>query len=220
MVGAAVSQNPSPSASPGPCLENGVLEDHTSPTRNEPEENQFDSSCQSSLGDQEVLTNVGHVYEEPPVLNHQGQTPSMLGNAVRSLEDPPVENNDSQSQIILGDGVAGSDALNDISQGYEGRVAEDSKSQVLNGEATRQAVSDPPVSANVTITVSSVSSSEDSRHSEPEEALGEQKPQNQENAQEREDLPKENAIMPKSSYLLAGAAVGVCALFVAWRMKN
>lgn len=214
VVCTSVSQDPSPAAGPVPCQENGVLEEHASSTRNEPEENQFDSTCQSSLEDQEVLTNVGHVYEEPSVLNHQGQTPGMLGNAVCSLGDPPVENNDSQSQIILGDGVPEPDAPNDSPLGTE-----DSKGQVLNGGATRQPVSDPPVSA-VTITVSRASSSKDSQHSEVEEAPGERTPPNQENTAERERLPKGDPVIRRHSYLLAGAAVGVCALFVAWRLKK
>ncbi|XP_044022844.1 mitochondrial antiviral-signaling protein [Siniperca chuatsi] len=51
-----------------PCLENGIALSH-----NEPEENHYDSPCQS-LEMQEVLENVGHISEEPSILNLDGQS--------------------------------------------------------------------------------------------------------------------------------------------------
>ncbi|XP_067099812.1 mitochondrial antiviral-signaling protein isoform X1 [Osmerus mordax] len=220
-VCSTVTSDPEVAANPGPCQQNGVLEEDTSVFHNEPEENHFESNCQSSLGDQEVLTNLVHVYEEPSVLNHEGQTQSMMGNAVSSFEDPPVKNNDSQSQIILGDGVPESDDLHESVQSNAACIADDSKSQILNGQATKELISDPPVS-DVTISVIAASSSEDSQNSELEEDLLKQETQWQE-PQEGGTIPLKNPTNPKNQknyYLLTAAAVGVSALFVAWRLRN
>lgn len=51
-----------------PCQENGIALSH-----NEPEENHYDSPCQS-LEMQEVLENVVHISEEPSILNQDGQS--------------------------------------------------------------------------------------------------------------------------------------------------
>lgn len=51
-----------------PCQENGIALSH-----NEPEENHYDSPCQS-LEMQEVLENVVHISEEPSILNLDGQS--------------------------------------------------------------------------------------------------------------------------------------------------
>ncbi|XP_046872490.1 mitochondrial antiviral-signaling protein isoform X2 [Hypomesus transpacificus] len=220
-VCSTVTSDPEVAANPGPCQQNGVLEEDTSVFHNEPEENSFESTCQSSLGDQEVLTNVVRVYEEPSVLNHEGQTQSMMGNAVGSFGDPPVKNNDSQSQIILGDGVPESDDLHESVQRNAACVADDSKSQILNGQATKEPISDPPIS-DVTISVIAASSSEDGQNSELEEGLLEQETQQQE-PQEGGTIPLKNPTNPKNQknyYLLTAAAVGVSALFVAWRLRN
>lgn len=55
-----------------PCQENGVAAEPLH--HNEPEENHYESVCQSSLGEQEVLVNVVHVAEEPSIQNQDGQT--------------------------------------------------------------------------------------------------------------------------------------------------
>ncbi|XP_069567772.1 mitochondrial antiviral-signaling protein [Brachyistius frenatus] len=86
-----------------PCRENGIAADH-----NEPEENQYDSPCQSL---DEVVENVVHFSEEPSALNLGGQTspshglivngevaketafapPPSTGDAASSESDPPPE---------------------------------------------------------------------------------------------------------------------------------
>uniref|UniRef100_A0A667Z0C9 Mitochondrial antiviral-signaling protein n=1 Tax=Myripristis murdjan TaxID=586833 RepID=A0A667Z0C9_9TELE len=54
-----------------PCQENGVAAEPLH--HNEPEENHYESVCQSSLGEQEVLVNVVQVAEEPSIQNQDGQ---------------------------------------------------------------------------------------------------------------------------------------------------
>ncbi|CAK6965716.1 mitochondrial antiviral-signaling protein isoform X2 [Scomber scombrus] len=69
-----------------PCEENGIALDH-----NEPEENQYDSPCQS-LDMQDVQVNVVHVAEEPSILNLDGQssTPQINGQAAKEINSAPL----------------------------------------------------------------------------------------------------------------------------------
>lgn len=90
-------------------LENGCHEKDFPLKNNQPEENHYESPCQS-LGTQEVLENVVHVAEEPSVPNLDGQSlgpqivngeaakeiifspPTTTGDAVSSLNCPSGEN--------------------------------------------------------------------------------------------------------------------------------
>uniref|UniRef100_A0A4W5KT21 Mitochondrial antiviral-signaling protein n=1 Tax=Hucho hucho TaxID=62062 RepID=A0A4W5KT21_9TELE len=73
--------DPVTTSTPLPCQENGVPEEITEPlSHNEPQEDTYESTCLSSLGDQEVLLNVVYVSEDASIQNNDGQTPSMLGN--------------------------------------------------------------------------------------------------------------------------------------------
>ncbi|XP_053191787.1 mitochondrial antiviral-signaling protein isoform X2 [Scomber japonicus] len=79
-----------------PCEENGIALDH-----NEPEENQYDSPCQS-LDMQDVQVNVGHVAEEPSILNLDGQssTPQINGQAAKEINSaPPTTTADTVSSL-------------------------------------------------------------------------------------------------------------------------
>lgn len=71
-------------ASALPCEENGLALIH-----NEPEENHYESAC-PSLTMQEVLENVVHVAEEPPILNLDGQ---------RSIPPAPIVNGEAAKEI-------------------------------------------------------------------------------------------------------------------------
>lgn len=78
---------------PPPRQENGVVAE--SLQHNEPEENHYESVCQSSLGEQEVL--VMHVAEEPSIQNQDGQTfrpPAQIlnGKATTEPDSAPLPN--------------------------------------------------------------------------------------------------------------------------------
>nr|XP_046165158.1 leucine-rich repeat extensin-like protein 3 isoform X2 [Oncorhynchus gorbuscha] len=100
--------DPVTTSTPLPCQENGVPEEIIEPlSHNEPQEDTYESSCLSSLGDQEVLLNVVHVSEDASILNNDGQTPSMLGFVVHVSEEPPIWNQDGQTQSMLGNNDVG-----------------------------------------------------------------------------------------------------------------
>uniref|UniRef100_A0A674CXX8 Mitochondrial antiviral-signaling protein n=1 Tax=Salmo trutta TaxID=8032 RepID=A0A674CXX8_SALTR len=83
-----------------PCQENGVPEEINEPlSHNEPQEDTFESSWLSSLGDQEVLHNVVHVSEDASIQNNDGQSPNIV---VHVSKEPRIWNQDDQTQSMLG----------------------------------------------------------------------------------------------------------------------
>lgn len=73
-----------------PCQENGIAPNH-----NEPEENHYESPCQS-LDTQEVRVNVGQISEEPSILNLDGQSSapqaqSVNGEAAKKVTSAPPQ---------------------------------------------------------------------------------------------------------------------------------
>ncbi|KAL7379705.1 hypothetical protein ABVT39_004369 [Epinephelus coioides] len=87
-----VSSTTVTTASAPPCQETGIALNH-----NEPEENHYESP-RNSLGMQSVQEHVGHVSEEPSILNLDGQnlTPQVQinGEAAKEMTSaPPLSNN-------------------------------------------------------------------------------------------------------------------------------
>uniref|UniRef100_A0A4W5KT59 Mitochondrial antiviral-signaling protein n=1 Tax=Hucho hucho TaxID=62062 RepID=A0A4W5KT59_9TELE len=94
--------DPVTTSTPLPCQENGVPEEITEPlSHNEPQEDTYESTCLSSLGDQEVLLNVVYVSEDASIQNNDGQTPSMLGNNDVGVSETPPPHGKSQGLVMI-----------------------------------------------------------------------------------------------------------------------
>ncbi|KAM7403662.1 hypothetical protein PAMA_004211 [Pampus argenteus] len=92
----SVSSNTVNTVSGMPYEENGITLE-----RNTPEENHYDSPCQS-LGMQDVQVNVIHVAEEPSILNLEGQssTPQVNCEAPKEITSaPPATTTDTISSL-------------------------------------------------------------------------------------------------------------------------
>ncbi|XP_013986169.1 interferon promoter stimulating protein 1 isoform X1 [Salmo salar] len=189
-----------------PCQENGVPEEINEPlSHNEPQEDTFESSWLSSLGDQEVLHNVVHVSEDASIQNNDGQTPNIV---VHVSEESCIWNQDGQTQSMLGTknvGVSGTPRpvpnRNGQSQGLI---------MIVNGDDASPSTKHPDAPTG---SVAVGSSSAEKRH--PLEPMGTEIPME---ARAVPELKQEGTI--GESYYLLGAAVVAVSLFMAWRMMN
>ncbi|XP_071223048.1 calphotin-like [Salvelinus alpinus] len=229
--------DPVTTSTPLPCQENGVPEEITEPlSHNEPQEDTYESSCMSSLGDQEVLLNVVHVSEDASIQNNDGQTPSMLGIVVHVSEEPCIWNQDGQTQSMLGNNdvgvsetpppvqnhnsqsqitpLSGSTAL-DLSSGPNQHGQSQGLIMIVNGQDASPSTKHPDGPAPTgSVPIVNGSSSAENRH-----PLG---PMGAEVLMEARAVPelKQERAIGESYYLLGAAVVAVSALFMAWRMKN
>uniref|UniRef100_A0A674CXW0 Mitochondrial antiviral-signaling protein n=1 Tax=Salmo trutta TaxID=8032 RepID=A0A674CXW0_SALTR len=191
-----------------PCQENGVPEEINEPlSHNEPQEDTFESSWLSSLGDQEVLHNVVHVSEDASIQNNDGQSPNIV---VHVSKEPRIWNQDDQTQSMLGTknvGVSGTPRpvpnRNGQSQGLI---------MMVNGQDASPSTKHPDAPTGSVAVVNSSSSAENRKTVEP---MGTEVPME---ARAVPELKQEGTI--GESYYLLGAAVVAVSLFMAWRMMN
>ncbi|XP_064860515.1 uncharacterized protein LOC115125924 isoform X2 [Oncorhynchus nerka] len=239
-----VIPDPVTTSTPLPCQENGVPEEIIEPlSHNEPQEDTYESSCLSSLGDQEVLLNVVHVSEDASIQNNDGQTPSMLGFVVHVSEEPSIWNQDGQTQSMLGNNdvgvsgtplpvqnhnsqsqitpLSGSNAL-DLSSGPNQHGQSPGPNQhgqspglimIVNGQDASPSTKHPDAPPAPTGLIVNGSSSAENRH--PLEPMGAEVTME---ARAVPELKQEGAI--RERYYLLGAAVVAVSLFMAWRMRN
>ncbi|XP_049452082.1 mitochondrial antiviral-signaling protein [Epinephelus fuscoguttatus] len=159
-----VSSTTVTTASALPCQETGITLNH-----NEPEENHYESP-HNSLGMQSVQEHVGHVSEEPSILNLDGQNMTPQVPAVCS-------------------------------------------------EAAKEMTSAPPLSNNAADTVPSVNTSCSENH-HPSEPTPTDLSAEPKTLQDSEDKMACRTLTPNTKYILIAAAVGACALLMAWRFKH
>lgn len=79
------------------CQENGVA-----PAHNEPEENHYESVCESS----EVRVNVGHVSEEPSILNLDVQVPAPQAQIVNGEAAREISQREAAADTLSGSNTA------------------------------------------------------------------------------------------------------------------
>ncbi|KAM4624889.1 mitochondrial antiviral-signaling protein [Polymixia lowei] len=215
-----------PGPSPPPCQENGIVKEPALLSYSEPEENHYESLCQSSLG--EVLENVVHVVGEPSIQNQDGQTPSMLGNVLDASKNPPVQNNDSRPEIVIQSpsSVSPDSSCHSCEDDQTEEALESEaglQAQIRNGQPTsalsKESSSAPPTAAAVTGSIFNAPSGENFHPAESGavEFTPGLKAEDQQDA--KEEMPSSNT-PSNTKYFLTAAGVGACALLVAWRLKN
>ncbi|XP_012682261.2 mitochondrial antiviral-signaling protein [Clupea harengus] len=195
-----VKENGSPSHQP-----NGLLDDLAPSPRHTPTEDHYESVCSSSLSSQEqsTLVHVVHVSQEPSIQNQDGQEQSTMEIVVSSEDTSMVNHSDSQSEASLSE-----------------------QQPTTNHHSVSLSILGHEV--HLSPEKEEASGTEDTSNTKTEVIFGrrENEAQGQEEGERNEEEQREMpwaALLPAIQnvpLIPAAAAVGVCALFFAWKLRN
>lgn len=189
---------------------NGLLDDQAPSPHNAPAEEHSESLCTSSLSSQEqstpVQSMVVHVAQDSSIQNQDGQEQNLMGDVVSSEDTTMVNHSDTQSEASLIEPTTNHNSLTQSTVANEVHLSP-VKEKALGNEDTSCAKTE-------------VILQDKEREAQEEE----NKHQDDGTSNEEEQSPSPLAgLLPalqNAPLIPAAAAVGVCALVFAWKLRN
>lgn len=200
-----VKENCSPSHQP-----NGLSDNRASSPHHAPTEEHSVSLCSSSLSSQEqstlVHSMVVHDAQDSSIQNQDGQEQSLMGDVVSSEDTAMVNHSDTQTEVSLTEPTTNHHSLTPSTVGNEVHLSP-VKEKALGDEHTSCTKTEVILQAR-------------------EREAPEEENKHQENVSSGEEEQSPSALasllpaLQNAPLIPAAAAVGVCALVFAWKLRN